>query len=53
MAITRPNVPGPANSNATTQFDARPNQWQTEPTTDQHIVAHDYGQPERVQPEDG
>jgi hypothetical protein len=47
MAITRPNVPGPANSDGPTQFDPRPGQWPAgEPVAEHHIIGHDYGSPE-------
>jgi hypothetical protein len=54
MAITRPNVYGPANQDAPTEFDPRPSQWPAgEPVAEHHIVPHDYGQPETVAREDG
>jgi len=48
MAITRIDIGG-ANEN----FQPRRFQWETAPTTDQHVVAHDFGPAEHVVPEDG
>ncbi len=54
MAVSRPTVPGAANSDGPTEFDPRPNQWQAgEPVAEHHIVPHDFGQPETVAREDG
>jgi hypothetical protein len=49
MAISRPNV-GPLD--ADTIFNPRRLQWETPPAADSHIDQHDFGTPERVQPED-
>jgi hypothetical protein len=54
MAVTRPFVYGAANSDGPTEFDARPDQWPAgPPVAESHILAHDYGPPETVRPEDG
>ena len=49
MAVTRPNVSEPPGG----WFNPRRQQFEAEPTAEQHIVAHDFGQAEIVLPEDG